>query len=175
MKAIVKVNQGSYLANQNGKLFEVVNVLGGEKRLYTLNIDGIETQLSEKEIIIVNPGFELISDENIREWMKEENEHVAQWLELDIEKSQLKFETINDILESINAGLEDDKIFSFDEVMLLICNLESKGVMQDLLDGDIETFDPWYPNIFNDGYWDISEELNLNGEQDNEDFEDEDY
>lgn len=58
MKAIVKVNQGSYLASQNGKLFEVINVLGGEKRLYTLNIDGIETQLSEKEIIIVNQGSE---------------------------------------------------------------------------------------------------------------------
>lgn len=50
-----------------------------------------------------------------------------------------------------------------DDVVTLLCNLEDQDLMQELIDGNFENFDPWNESIYDD-YWSMSEDLNLHGE-----------
>ena len=53
-----------------------------------------------------------------------------------------------------------------DDICTLICNLEDQDTMQELIDGDLDTFDPWDESQFNDGYWDMIEDLGLSEDED---------
>lgn len=48
-----------------------------------------------------------------------------------------------------------------EQIAVLMCNLEDEETMKELVNGDFDVFDPWDESQFNDGYWDVMEQLGL--------------
>ena len=65
MKAIVNVKKGSFLHNLNGKTFDVVECMSS---IVSLNINGITTDFSHKEIIVVDIEKELQKEYDNFNW-----------------------------------------------------------------------------------------------------------
>jgi len=88
--------------------------------------------------------------------MKTTEENLADVLQyfqdngIDTSNSQLDLEQLADV-NSLTVG----------EITILCCNLEDTDTMQELVNNDYDTFDPWDEAQFNDGYWDVVDDLGL--------------
>lgn len=60
------------------------------------------------------------------------------------------------------------------DVVVLCCNLEDQDTMRSIIEGDFSEMDPYEEDQFNDDYWSMSEDMNLNGESEEDEDEDED-
>lgn len=161
MVALFNTQSATY-SHLNGKVFEIVDHRDDQKTS-TIIVDGKELSVSKSEITILDRAFDLEDINNILNLVEEVNEYFQETLDTDRE---LSLQTLNSVCEYINQGLDDDQIFSAEHIVVLLCNLEDEEVMNDILDENMEDFDPWNESIFNDSYWDMSADLNLHGEQD---------
>lgn len=58
------------------------------------------------------------------------------------------------------------------ELECFLCNLEDDKVMKDIASGNYESFDPWDSNQFNDGYYDVLDDLGYGEDEDDDEYED---
>ena len=63
-------------------------------------------------------------------------------------------------------GIEDVINLPINDIAILMCNIESTELMQELVDGEIHTFDPWCESDFNDGYLGLMYDLGLMSDED---------
>lgn len=82
---------------------------------------------------------------------------------------QYDIDTTNSQLNIISqAGFHN---LTEDQICILMCNLENVEVMQDLVDGDPYSFDPFDSGDFNDSYEDMMDDMGLWSDDDDDENE----
>ena len=78
-------------------------------------------------------------------------------------------DTTNNVLDLEQLALENE--LALEELTTLLCNLEDTEVMQQLVEGRMDTFNMWDRSQFNDSYGCIMFDLGYGDEDDDDEDE----